>query len=146
MNQAETSTLIDALKAHGDFGATRVIIAPSFVHLAQAVTLTADSGIEVAAQNMHEATSGAYTGEVSPAMLSSVGIQTVILGHSERRAYFGENDATLAKKVSNALDHDMDVIFCFGEELEDRKSDKHFSVVKSQISQCFICIASSSLV
>jgi len=97
-DQAETSTLIDALKAHGDFGATRVIIAPSFVHLAQAVTLTADSGIEVAAQNMHEATSGAYTGEVSPAMLSSVGIQTVILGHSERRAYFGENDATLAKK------------------------------------------------
>ena len=86
--QAETSTLIDALKAYGDFGATRVIIAPSFVHLAQAITLTADSGIEVAAQNMHEATSGAYTGEVSPAMLSSVGIQTVILGHSERRAYF----------------------------------------------------------
>ena len=119
-DQAETSTLIDALKAQGDFGTTRVIIAPSFVHLAQAVTLAADSGIEVAAQNMHEATSGAYTGEVSPAMLSSVGIQTVILGHSERRAYFGENDATLAKKVINALDHDMDVVFCFGEELEDR--------------------------
>ena len=143
-DQADTSTLIDALKAHGDFGATRVIIAPSFVHLAQAVTLTADSGIEVAAQNMHEATSGAYTGEVSPAMLSSVGIQTVILGHSERRAYFGENDATLAKKVSNALDHDMDVVFCFGEELEDRKSDKHFSVVKSQIANALFALPAAA--
>ena len=139
-DQADTSTLIDALKAHGDFGTTRVIIAPSFVHLAQAVTLTADSGIEVAAQNMHEATSGAYTGEVSPAMLSSVGIQTVILGHSERRAYFGENDATLAKKVTNALDHDMDVVFCFGEELEDRKSDNHFNVVKSQIANALFAL------
>ena len=143
-DQAETSSLIDALKAHGDFGATRVIIAPSFVHLAQAVTLTADSGIEVAAQNMHEATSGAYTGEVSPAMLSSVGIQTVILGHSERRAYFGENDATLAKKVYNALDHDMDVVFCFGEELEDRKSDKHFSVVKSQIANALFALPAAA--
>ncbi len=142
--KAETSTLIDALKAYGDFGATRVIIAPSFVHLAQAITLTADSGIEVAAQNMHEATSGAYTGEVSPAMLSSVGIQTVILGHSERRAYFGENDATLAKKVINALDHDMDVIFCFGEELEDRKSDNHFNVVKSQIANALFPLTASA--
>ena len=61
-------------------------------------------------------------------------IRTVILGHSERRAYFGENDAHLAEKVVNALDHDMDVIFCFGEELEDRKSGNHFEVVKSQIS------------
>ena len=142
--QAETSTLIDALKAYGDFGATRVIIAPSFVHLAQAITLTADSGIEVAAQNMHEATSGAYTGEVSPAMLSSVGIQTVILGHSERRAYFGENDATLAKKVINALDHDMDAVFCFGEELEDRKSDNHFNVVKSQIANALFALPASA--
>ena len=108
------------------------------------VTLAADSGIEVAAQNMHEATSGAYTGEVSPAMLSSVGIQTVILGHSERRAYFGENDATLAKKVINALDHDMDVVFCFGEELEDRKSDNHFNVVKSQIANALFALPAST--
>ena len=143
-DQAETSSLIDALKAHGDFRTTRVIIAPSFVHLAQAVTLTADSGIEVAAQNMHEATSGPYTGEVSPAMLSSVGIQTVILGHSERRAYFGENDSTLAKKVTNAFDHDIDVVFCFGEELKDRKSDNHFNVVKSQIANALFALPAAA--
>lgn len=133
-DQAETSTLIEALKNQGEFGSARVIVAPSFVHLSQAVSLTSNSSIEVAAQNMHEATSGAFTGEVSPGMLSSIGIRTVILGHSERRAYYGENDQTLAKKVVNALDHDMDIIFCFGEELEDRKSDSHFDVVQSQIA------------
>lgn len=143
-DQAETNTLISALKAQGDFGTTRVVIAPSFVHLSQAVVLTADTNIEVAAQNMHEATSGAYTGEVSPAMLTSVGIQTVILGHSERRAYYGENDETLAKKVSNALDHDMDVIFCLGEELEDRKSNTYFEVVKTQIANALFELPASA--
>jgi triosephosphate isomerase len=77
-------------------------------------------------------------------MLSSIGIETVILGHSERRAYYGENDATLAKKVDNALDHDMDVIFCFGEELEDRKSENHFEVVKSQISNALFHLKASA--
>ena len=143
-DQNETTALINALKSQDSFGNTRVIIAPSFVHLTQAVSLTNDCEIEVSAQNMHEAKSGAYTGEISPAMLSSIEIRTVILGHSERRAYFGENDATLAKKVSNALDHDMDVIFCFGEELEDRKSDKHFSVVKSQIVNALFALPAAA--
>ena len=133
-DQNETTTLINALKSQDNFGNTRVIIAPSFVHLTQAVSLTNDCEIEVSAQNMHEAKSGPYTGEISPAMLSSIDIRTVILGHSERRAYFGENDDTLSKKVVNALDHDIEIIFCFGEELEDRKSDNHFEVVKAQIS------------
>ena len=141
---SETKTLRESLKSQGNLGSTRVIVAPSYVHLAQAVSLTSDSSIEVAAQNMHEAKSGAFTGEVSPAMLSSIGIETVILGHSERRAYYGENDATLAKKVDNALDHDMDVIFCFGEELEDRKSENHFEVVKSQISNALFHLKASA--
>ena len=141
---SETNTLIESLKSQGNLGSTRVIVAPSYVHLAQAVFLTSDSSIEVAAQNMHESKSGAFTGEVSPSMLSSIGIETVILGHSERRAYYGENDATLAKKVDNALDHDMDVIFCFGEELEDRKSENHFEVVKSQISNALFHLKASA--
>ena len=133
-DQNETTALIKALKSQDSFGNTRVIIAPSYVHLAQAVALTNDCEIEVSAQNMHEAKSGAFTGEISPSMLSSIDIRTVILGHSERRAYFGENDVTLSKKVANALDHDMEVIFCFGEKVEDRKSANHFEVVKAQIS------------
>ena len=82
---------------------------------------------------MHQAEGGAFTGEVSAAMLTSIGVTTVILGHSERRAYFHENDALLANKVATALAHDMTVIFCFGEELKDRQSDNHFNVVEYQL-------------
>ena len=89
--------------------------------------------VEVAAQNMHFAKSGAFTGEVSADMLKSVEVEIVILGHSERREYFGETDELLAKKVDAALANKMEVIFCFGEVLEDRKSENHFKVVESQI-------------
>jgi len=112
---------------------TRVIVAPTFVNLSAVVEATADTAIEVAAQNMHQADSGAYTGEISGGMLTSVGIKSVILGHSERRAYFGETDAILAEKVAAALKNNLEIIFCFGEELEDRKSDNHFNVVGSQL-------------
>jgi triosephosphate isomerase len=113
---------------------TRVIVAPTFVSLTAVSEATEGSVVEVAAQTMHEAKSGAYTGEISAEMLTSIGLKTVILGHSERRAYFGEDDALLAKKVDAALANNLEVIFCFGEVLEDRKSGNHFSVVESQIS------------
>jgi triosephosphate isomerase len=109
------------------------MIAPAFPHLSQAKALTQGSRVEVLAQNMHAAPSGAYTGEVSAAMLTSIGIRQVILGHSERRAYFNETDDSLAEKVKTAMDQDMEVIFCFGEELAERKSDRHFEVVQSQL-------------
>jgi len=112
---------------------TRVIVAPTFVSLNAVVKRTKKSEVEVAAQNMHQAESGAYTGEISAKMLKSVGVNIVILGHSERREYFGETDELLAKKVDAALENKMEVIFCFGEVLEDRKADKHFDVVESQI-------------
>ena len=112
---------------------TRVIVAPTFVNLSEVINVTKESSVEVAAQNMHQAKSGAYTGEISAEMLTSLGLKTVILGHSERREYFGETDAILAKKVDAALENKLEVIFCFGEVLEDRKSDNHFNVVESQI-------------
>ena len=112
---------------------TRVIVTPSFVNISEVVNVTKGSAVEVAAQNMHQAKSGAYTGEISAEMLTSLGLKTVILGHSERREYFGETDAILAEKVDAALANDLEIIFCFGEVLEDRKSDNHFSVVESQI-------------
>jgi triosephosphate isomerase len=92
------------------------------------------SVVEIAAQNMHQEKSGAYTGEISAEMLTSIGLKSVVLGHSERREYFGESDALLAEKVNAALANGLEVIFCFGEVLEDRKSGNHFSVVESQIS------------
>lgn len=112
---------------------TRVIVAPSFVNLASAVQQAADTSIEVVAQNMHQAKNGAFTGEVSADMLKSVGIKSVIIGHSERRAIFNETDDILAEKVTAALENDLEVIFCFGESLAERKTDNHLLEVGSQL-------------
>lgn len=130
---AETQTLISDLKKNLTDSDVKVMVAPTFTNLYPAYEALKDSSVEVVAQNMHQAKSGAYTGEVSAAMLKSIGITRVILGHSERRAYFGENDALLAEKVTAAVEAGLDVIFCFGEELEDRKSAKHFDLVASQL-------------
>jgi len=120
---------------------TRVIIAPSFLNLESAVTQTEDTKIEVVAQNMHQAKNGAYTGEVSADMLKSVGIRTVIIGHSERRAIFKESDEILAEKVNAALANGLEVIFCFGEKLEERKTDNHLLEVGSQLRNSILHIA-----
>ncbi len=133
-NVTETKSLIADLKAQTKTSSTRVIITPSFVNLTTAVDAVAGSGIEVAAQNMSQHDSGAYTGEISAAMLKDAGVKIVLLGHSERRAYYNETDALLVEKVNKALAEGIEVIFCFGEELEDRKAGKHFDVVASQIS------------
>ena len=111
----------------------QIVVAPTFVNLASAVDHLEFTNITVAAQNLHQAESGAYTGEISADMLKSVGVNTVILGHSERRAIFHETDAIIANKVDTALKHDMTVIFCFGEELKDRQNNQHFNVVENQL-------------
>ncbi|MCM5662816.1 triose-phosphate isomerase [Galbibacter mesophilus] len=131
---AETQALISDLKKSLPATNAEVKIAPTFTNLYPAYEALKDSDVEVVAQNMHQEENGAFTGEISASMLKSIGITTVILGHSERRAYFGEDDALLAKKVDAAIKNDMDVIFCFGEELDDRKADKHFSLVESQLT------------
>ncbi|MDW5290432.1 triose-phosphate isomerase [Formosa sp. PL04] len=130
---AQTETLLTALKNKTITSDAEVMIAPTFTNLWSAYNTLKENAIEVIAQDMHFAESGAYTGEVSASMLKSVGVKTVILGHSERRAYFNETDELLAKKVDAALANDMRVIFCFGEELADRKSENHETVVGNQI-------------
>jgi triosephosphate isomerase len=132
-NSSETAELLTQLISKMPDTTAEVMVAPTYVNLAQAVKQVVSSSIEVVAQNMHFAKNGAYTGEISSDMLQSIGIETVILGHSERRAYFGEDDAFLAKKVDAALKAKMRVIFCFGEELQDRKGGDHFKVVESQL-------------
>ncbi|MEN9323561.1 MAG: Triose-phosphate isomerase [Bacteroidota bacterium] len=122
--------LINALPADKE---VEIVVAPTFVNLASAVEHVQFTNIQVAAQNMHQAASGAYTGEISADMLKSIGVETVILGHSERRAYFHESDELINAKVKAALASEMRVIFCFGEELKDRKADQHFAVVESQL-------------
>ncbi|WP_306565297.1 triose-phosphate isomerase [Flavobacterium lindanitolerans] len=133
-NAEETEDLLNDLidKLPNDVEA-HIIVAPTFVNLASAVDHLEFTNIGVAAQNMHQAESGAFTGEISADMLRSIGVGIVILGHSERRAYFHETDALLAEKVNTALKHDMQVIFCFGEELKDRQSGNHFNIVENQL-------------
>jgi len=130
---AETNVLLSELTGKLPDTTAEVMVAPTFVNLAAAVQDVSTSSVQVIAQNMHFAESGAYTGEISADMLLDIGIDTVIIGHSERRAYFGETDAILAKKVVTALEKNLRVVFCFGEELEDRKSDNHFSLVAAQL-------------
>ncbi|MCF8274285.1 MAG: triose-phosphate isomerase [Flavobacteriaceae bacterium] len=130
---SQTESLITELKKIKKTSTAEVMVAPTFTNLYNAFDALRETDIEVIAQNMHFAANGAYTGEISASMLKSVGIQTVILGHSERREYFNESDAMLAKKVDAALANSMRVIFCFGEVLEDRKSGNHENVVGSQI-------------
>lgn len=132
-NAKETSQLINELKNNLPNTIAEVIIAPSFVNLESASKQCEGTKISVAAQNMHQAEGGAFTGEVSADMLKSIGINTVILGHSERRQYFKENDALLALKVDTALKHEMRIIFCFGEELKERQNKQYFNVVENQL-------------
>ncbi|WP_396192211.1 triose-phosphate isomerase [Flavobacterium sp.] len=133
-NSEETEDLLNELidKLPED-KEVQIIVAPTFVNLASAVDHLEFTNITVAAQNMHQNENGAYTGEISADMLKSVGVNTVILGHSERRSIFHETDALIANKVDTALRHDMTVIFCFGEELKDRKDEQHFNVVENQL-------------
>jgi triosephosphate isomerase len=132
---SETKDLLNDLKMRELPADVLVLVAPSFTNLISANELLEGKAITVAAQNMHQAANGAFTGEVSAAMLKSVGVQTVILGHSERRAFFLETNDLLAAKVNTALANEMKVIFCFGEELEDRKEGNHFNVVKQQLEE-----------
>jgi len=134
-NAEETEDLLNELieKLPSDFE-VEIIVAPAFINLASAVDHLEYTNIDVAAQNMHQAESGAYTGEVSAKMLTSIGVRTVILGHSERRSLFHETDSIISYKVDTALKNYMRVIFCFGEELKDRQSKQHFNVVENQLT------------
>ncbi|MBS1687849.1 MAG: triose-phosphate isomerase [Bacteroidetes bacterium] len=113
-----------------------VVIAPPFVHLAQtAGQLQGKAHIYLGAQNCYSETAGAYTGEISASMLKSVGTAYVIIGHSERREYFKEDNAMLAKKTDQGLANGLKVIFCCGEPLEVRDADTQNAYVEKQIKE-----------
>jgi triosephosphate isomerase len=130
-----TEQLVEALEDNVPEGVS-VVLAPPFPYLQVVNDLTQHcEAISVAAQNCHSAPSGAFTGEVSAPMLSSLGLQAVILGHSERRALFGETNASLATKVDAAFDAELAVIFCVGETLAERKSGQQTAVVQQQLTE-----------
>ena len=110
-----------------------VIICPPYISLETASTLIKESKIKLGAQNMYFEESGAFTGEVSPSMLKSVGCEYVILGHSERRSIFGESDEVINKKLKTAFANGLKPIFCIGETLEERESGVTEKVVEEQV-------------
>ncbi|MFM6975223.1 MAG: triose-phosphate isomerase [Sphingobacteriaceae bacterium] len=117
-------------------GNQQVIVCPPFIHLNALAQLSKNAPqVSVGAQNCHQAEAGAYTGEISASMIQSVGAQYVILGHSERRQYFGETDELLAEKVNTVLENNLTPIFCIGETLGERESGKYMEVIASQLNQ-----------
>ena len=133
----ESNQLINELKQVSKNN-VEIKIAPSFTNLYYTISLLKNSGIEVIAQNVHSEKRGAYTGEISTEMLKSIGVNTVIIGHSERRKYFNETDTILSKKVKAAVENSLNVIFCIGEELSERESGNHFDVIKNQLTIALI--------
>jgi len=124
--------LADFLPRAEDSG-PEVVVCPSFPSLQRAVELCVQSRVRVAAQSMHEESEGAFTGEVSAPMLLDLGVQGVILGHSERRQYFNETDEALARKVPAALDAGLEPILCVGESEAQRDADETEGVLTRQI-------------
>ena len=112
-----------------------IILAPPFIHLSEAIKAVNPSKISIAAQNCANKASGAYTGEVAASMVKSTGATHVIIGHSERRAYYGETNAILKEKVDLALENNLIPIFCIGEILSEREQKNHFNIVKTQIEE-----------
>ena len=139
----KTKLLINELKTEVNHCECDVMIAPSFVCLQTAIDLLTNNDIEVISQNVHHEENGAYTGEVSAKMLSSIGIKTTIIGHSERREYFNETHDMLKHKVDTSLEKSMKIIFCFGEQLKDRKTNNHSTIISNQISESLFHLNSS---
>jgi triosephosphate isomerase len=114
-----------------------VVLFPPYPSLKVVSIALMNSGIEIGGQNMHHEAEGAYTGEISPSMLLDTGAKWVILGHSERRRYFGETDDGIAQKVRAAINAGIKPIICVGELLEERSEGREIEVVGSQLSGCF---------
>jgi triosephosphate isomerase len=122
-----------------------VILCTPYIHLNEVSEVLKKGKIVLGAQNCASEASGAYTGEVSAAMIKSTGTQYVILGHSERRTYYHEDDSLLNKKTNLAINNGLNVIFCCGEVRQERESGKHFDVVKRQLQDGLFSLAGAEM-
>ena len=133
---SEAVTLVQTLKAAAHMVSNvTIVICPPFTALSEVSKVLKDTAINLGAQNMYCAPEGAFTGEISPTMLKDSGCRYVILGHSERRQYFKEDDILIHEKVKTALKYSIIPIVCVGETLAERDAKKHFDVVKTQFDE-----------
>ena len=144
---AETAELASALKASlAQFaGKCEIAVCPTFTSLATAVEILKGSNVKVGAQNIHWADNGAYTGEISGAMLKEIGVEYVIIGHSERRQYFGETDETVNQRIKAALKYGLKPIVCIGETLAEREGGVTNTVLEKQIRGAFADITTADM-
>lgn len=137
LNMEAASALIEnILSSINNFKHIDIGIAPPFVYLQLAVDMAKNTSLTISAQNCYPKSSGAYTGEVSPSMLSDIGVKMCIVGHSERRQYFNESDDFISEKVRALLDIRISPILCLGETLEEREKGLTFKVVEKQVRNC----------
>ena len=146
-DRSEAADLINALvqRSEGWSSSVQVLVAPPYPFLADAVEHLRGTRIVVAAQNCHEAAQGAYTGEVSAGMLASIGVGACIVGHSERRQYFGETDAAVGRKIGALLTAGIMPIYCCGEVRREREEGRHFEVVGRQMDEALKDLDAASL-
>ena len=138
--------LVEALKPLvADIKEAEIVVCPPFTTLNAVVAAAANTNIKVGAQNVHWAENGAFTGEISAEMLVSSGVEYVIIGHSDRRQYFGETDATVNARMKAALKAGLKVIVCVGETLEEREGNKTSEVIGRQIKEGFADIAAADM-
>lgn len=145
-NTAEEAVkLVNELKAEVGKTDVKVVICCPFTVLTEVKKAVEGSSIKLGAQNMHWEDNGAYTGEISADMLKDVGVEYVIIGHSERRQYFNETDETVNKKVKKALEKELLPILCVGETLGEREADRTYEVVKNQTLKALESIADEEM-
>ena len=144
-NREQTEQLITALIPLVQDTNNTVIICVPFTDLCKAVKLTKGTNIHVGAQNCHWKESGAFTGEIAPSMLTEIGVEYVVLGHSERRTYFGEPDATVLARTKAALSAGLKPIVCIGETLDERNGGRMEEVLRRQVLEGFKDISAQEL-
>lgn len=135
---SETVTLIQELKPLVNNSEVDVVFCVPAISLMTAIETAKGSNIKIGAENMFYEESGAYTGEISPAMLTDIGVEYVIIGHSERRAYFAETDTMVNKKVLKAFEHHITPIICCGESLEQREQGITLGWIRGQVEKAFM--------
>ena len=143
---SEAVVLVDELKKNLKLPFPMdIILAPSFTALSTVHDHLTDTGVLLAGQNICSEPEGAFTGEISASMLKDAGCSFVILGHSERRQHFGEDDRLINKKIRTALDYGLKIIFCLGETLEIREQSKSIEVIRSQLNKGLLDLTAAEL-
>ncbi|MDT8347135.1 MAG: triose-phosphate isomerase [Flavobacteriaceae bacterium] len=141
----KANTLVKTILTQNNTSSVEIVLFPPFLFLQSAQQHINASSIKLGAQNLHQKDYGAFTGEISAPMLKSMAIDYVLVGHSERRQYFKEDNALLKEKVEAALSQGLKVMFCCGERLEERKTEKHFEVVNQQIAAALFHLSTQQI-